>query len=291
MHESDSDKAVAAHLHRIRLEGKSARTVYDRGLTLKRVAAALLAYEPPVPLLDATPEDLYAWRAGLKVIDATVTCYASHVISFYRWAVKQGLIAVSPAADLPVPPPPKRQPHPIADADLASALATAPQPIRIWLVLAAWCGLRAKEIALLKADCIRLRDDVPNLRITHTATKGRTERTIPLHPFAVAELGKADLAPSGPVFRKATNGKPWTPWEVSKLCCTHLHLIGIADPLHSLRHWFVTRALEVDQNLRAAQELAGHANIQTTAGYAAVGGSALARTVNGIPSPLEREAS
>jgi len=277
-----SDRAVAAHLHRIRLEGKSPRTVYDRQLTLNRVAKAL-----PVPLLDATPEHLYEWRAGLKVIDATVTCYASHVISFYRWAVKQGLITVSPAQDLPVPPPPKRQPRPIADGDLAAALWSAPGLIRIWFLLACGCGLRAREIALLRADCLRLREDDPQLRIIHTATKGRKERVIPIPAFLLAELGEADLAPSGLVFRKV-DGKPFSPGEVSKLCCAHLHLIGIADTFHSLRHWYLSKAYAVEYNLRAVQELAGHANIQTTAGYAAIDGSALARTVNAIPSPLAR---
>src|SRR5258708_4632739 len=131
MTETASGKAVAAHLRHIRLEGKSARTVYDRELTLTRLAKAL-----PVPPLDATADDLYEWRAALEGLkDATVACYASSVISFYRWAVKRGLVPQNPAADLPVPPVPHREPHPIADADLRLALSSAPGLIPVWGLL------------------------------------------------------------------------------------------------------------------------------------------------------------
>src|SRR6266851_2574704 len=108
MHETDSEKAVAAHLRHIRLEGKSARTVYDRELTLNRLAKAL-----PVPLLEVTEDDLYEWRAALEDLkDATVACYASNVRSFYKWCAERGLIAADPARKIPVPPVPKRQPRP-----------------------------------------------------------------------------------------------------------------------------------------------------------------------------------
>src|SRR5258708_24422063 len=189
MNESASEKAVAALLRHIRIEGKSGRTVYDREITLNRLAKAL-----PVPLLEATADDLYEWRAALEGLkDATVACYASSVISFYRWAVKQGLAAQNPAGDRPVPPVPHREPHPIADADLTLALSSAPGLIRIWFLLACGCGLRAKEITLLRAECIRLREATPHLRITHTATKGRKERTVPVPGFMIGELQRPDL--------------------------------------------------------------------------------------------------
>lgn len=283
----NDEDVIGRHSERIDAEGKSGRTVYDRELTLRRLARAL-----GKPLLEATPEDLYKWRRGLKVADATVACYASNVISFYRWAVKEKLIAENPAEDLPVPPMPRRQPHPISEKDLARAIDSPARHryTRIWLVLAAWCGLRAKEIAFLRTDCIRLGESVPHLRITHSATKGRKERIIPLHPFVIAELAKVQLSRTGLAFR-SKDGKSYIPWDVSKICNDHLHGLGIADVLHSCRHRFLTRAYEVDRDLKAAQALAGHAHIQTTAGYAAIDGAALVKTVNAIPAPGEREAS
>ena len=279
------EEVIARHSQRIDAEGKSGRTIYDRQLTLRRLARALGR-----PLLEATPDDLYKWRRSLspRLADATVACYASNVISFYRWAVKEKLIAENPAEDLPVPPMPRRQPHPISEADLRRAIDTPADPrrphTRIWLVLAGWGGLRAKEIAFLRTDCIRLRETVPHLRITHSATKGRRERIVPLHPFLIAELGKAVLARTGLAFRDR-DGNGYTAWDVSKICNDHLHGLGIADVLHSCRHRFLTRAYEVDRDLKAAQALAGHAHIATTAGYAAIDGAALVKTVNAIPAP------
>lgn len=280
----NDEEVIELHKQRIDMEGKSDRTRYDRELTLKRLARSI-----GKPLLEATPGDLYKWRTGLsrRLSDATIACYASNVISFYRWAVKERLIAENPAEDLPIPPMPKRQPHPISEQDLQRAI-DAPakhRHTRIWLVLASYGGLRAKEIAFLRTDCIRLRETVPHLRITHSATKGHKERIVPLHPFAIAELGKAEVRPNGLAFRNQ-DGKAFIPWDVSKICNDHLHGLGIADTLHSLRHRFLTRAYEVNRDLKAAQALAGHAHIQTTAGYAAIDGAALVRTVNAIPSPL-----
>lgn len=275
----DNDAVTAAHLRHLRLKGRSDLTVYHRQRTLIRLSAVL-----PVPLLEATPGHLYEWRAALTVSGPTIAGYVSNVREFYGWCADRGLIAGNPAADLPVPALPRRQPHPIPEADLTAALDTASRRIRIWLVLAAWCGLRAKEIALLRADCIRIRDAYPHIRVVHDATKGRTERSVPVPPFAVAELAAADLFTEGMAFRRV-DGKPLRPWLVSKLCNEHLHAMGIADTLHSLRHRYLTQAYAVGHDIRVVQELAGHAHIQTTAGYAAADSSAFARTVAAIPAP------
>ena len=57
-------------------------------------------------------------------------------------------------------------------AALLSALDSAPPRIRLWLVLAAWCGLRAREIALLRAESIRLDAEPPFLIVSSESAKG-----------------------------------------------------------------------------------------------------------------------
>ena len=52
------------------------------------------------------------------------------------------------------------------------ALQLAPPRIRPWLVLAAWCGLRAKEIALLRAESVMTSARPPVLLVTAEATQG-----------------------------------------------------------------------------------------------------------------------
>jgi integrase/recombinase XerC len=283
---SEADnKVTAQHLRYLRNQGRSPVTMYHRHCTLVRLAAALGG----TPLLEATPDQMYAWRDSLNNLGpGTVYAYVSHVRAFYDWAVKQKLIDANPVADVPVPKLPRRHPRPITELELQHALDHAPGRVRIWLVLAAWCGLRAKEVALLQADNIHLYGE-PHLKVAFDATKGSTERTVPLHPYAVTELQRAELPAAGYVFRKL-DGSPVSPNLVSKLSNQHLHALGITDTFHSLRHRFGTRAYGAEFNLRSVQELLGHSNINTTAGYAAVDSTALARTVNAIPSP-EQEAS
>lgn len=278
------DKVTKEHEKYLKNKNRSGVTIYHRHCTLARLAAAL-----GVPLLEATPEQLYEWRDSLHLAPGTVYAYVSHVRAFYDWAVKAKLIPSNPVADVPVPKLPRRHPRPITETELQHAIDHAPGRVRVWLMLASMCGLRAKEIALLQADCIRLYDDHPHLKISFDATKGSTERIVPLHPYAVAELQHADLPAAGYVFRKLDD-TPITPNLVSKLSNQHLHALGITDTFHSLRHRFGTRAYGVEFNLRAVQELLGHSRIDTTAGYAAVDSTALSRTVNAIPAP-EREAS
>lgn len=279
----ESEQAVRAHIRHLELLGRSKLTVYHRRRALIRLAGSLA-----VALLDATAADLYEWRSSLTASDATIAGYVSHVREFYDFCVHRGFLPASPAAGIPVPPSPRREPRPISEKDLLRAVTNADGRVRIWLVLAGWCGLRAKEIALLRAESVRLRDERPSVRVTWDATKGRRERVIPLSAFVVSELEAAGLPATGLVFPRF-DGQPLRPWVVSKACNTYLHDHGIADTLHSLRHRFATQAYHVEHDLRTVQELLGHAHIQTTAGYAAVDREAFARTVNALPAPRRRK--
>src|SRR5258708_12733759 len=98
---SPTDKALRFHLRHLRLEGKSERTVYHREQVLLRLAAFL-----PVPLLDATPEQLYDWRVSLKLSDSTVCTYVSHVRMFYQSCLRPEPIPLHPAPPFPPPPLP-----------------------------------------------------------------------------------------------------------------------------------------------------------------------------------------
>lgn len=272
---------VRAHLHHLSMRGLApATTIYTRGNVLHRLEAVL----QPVPLLAATAADLAAWRASLTQAPSTIAGYISHVKSFYAWALAAGLITADPAAAIPVPKTPRRLPRPISEDALMHALECAPLRIRAWLVLAGWCGLRAKEIALLRGENIRLYDDSPVLLVASDATKGIRERVIPLSPFVTAELTAAGLRVRGLVFRKM-NGQPMPPWLVSKLANQHLHDCGIPDTLHSLRHRFLTMAYRGSHDLRLVMELAGHQSPTSTAGYTLLDPTEAVAAVNGLPVP------
>jgi integrase/recombinase XerC len=273
---------LRAHLDYLRLEGLAFSTIASRRRALARMAAAL----GPCPLLTAGPGDLLAWRAALAVGPGTVSGYVSHAHQFYAWAVSAGLIRANPAAGLPVPRRARRLPRPIGEADLMRAVACAPDRIRLWIVLAAWCGLRAKEIAYLRRENILLTARPPVILIASDATKGIRERAVPLSPFAIDEITAAMLPRRGWCFLRA-DGKPGpnTPARVSEIASQYLHDLGIAATLHMCRHWFGTTAYAYEHDLRVVQEMMGHADIRPTQGYADWDRPAAVATVESFPVP------
>jgi integrase len=279
----DDALVLREHLRWMQLLGRSEATVYARSRALQRLAAAIR----PVRLVYAGVAELHAWRAGLAVCDQTVQSYVSHARDFYDWMIEQDIRADNPADKLPVPPRPKMLPRPIGADDLAYALATAPRRIRPWLVLAAWCGLRAKEIALLRRENVLDTAAPPVLIVAVDATKGRrAERAIPLHPFALAELQRLPLPRAGWVFPRLDGQRgPNAPARISHVANRHLHEVGIDATIHQLRHWFGTETYRQCRDLRVVQELLGHASPETTAGYAAISREGAAAAVAALPVP------
>lgn len=284
----DSEAAVRSHSRHCRAKALSPATISARENILRRLAK----FTDPVPLTEVKLEDLERWRDSLTVKTDTAAGYISHIKAFYGWAASTGLMPLNPAAALPKPRVSRRLPRPIAEEDLAYALDCAPRRIRPWLVLAAWCGLRAKEIALLRGENILLRAKPPVLLIASDATKGRSERTIPLSTYAVAELAKSDLPLTGLCFRRVDGSNlPLRPWLISKICNRHLHDCGISSTLHALRHRFLSQVYANGHDLRVTQELAGHASPVTTAVYAAWDRAGAAAAVEAIPSPYGNPAA
>ena len=275
-------EAIAAHLDWLRLRGLSAGTLWARQRALARMTVLL-----PCPLLEASPEDLLAWRRGLQLSPHAVRSYVSHAHQFYAWALAEGLVAANPAAGLPVPRRGRTVPRPVGEPELMLALAAAPPRVRPWLVLAGWAGLRAREIAFLRRENVLEQAPSPVIRVVAGATKGADERVVPMSRFVVAELGPV-LPARGWVFVRLNGRGPNQPWTVSHLANAHLHGCGITATLHQLRHRFGTEAYRVGKDLRAVQELLGHRDPASTAGYAAPAAPAAVEAVEGIPVPPPR---
>lgn len=289
------DNAVTAHLSYLEQRGHTEASVYARWRALTRLRAWLAAYaDIPGPesgradkshlrravaevglragdLLTATAADLAAWRASLTTGPGATVNYVSHVQNFYAWCIEQGLRGDNPAAGLPVPRLPRRLPRPIREDDLMRALAAAGDRVRPWLILAVCCGMRAREIALLRRENVLDTDRDPAIRIAAAATKGHTERIVPLPAVALAELRRAGLPASGWVFRRR-DGRPGPvrPHLVSQLTNRALHRSGTPATLHQLRHLYLTLVQRERHDLRLTQHLAGHASPATTAIYTEV---------------------
>jgi site-specific recombinase XerD len=248
---------VHQHLDYLRRKNCSPRTRHDREGALRRLAAYL-----DKPLVEATAEDLDSWQSSLRVSISAIATYTSHVASFYRWALEQGHLDSDPATLLPRPRIPRRFPRPIPEQDLRVAITCATEPLRTWLVLAAYCGLRAGEIARMETYDVSNEGDIWTLLVRG---KGDRERFVPL-PVAIRSVLAAHMTGGGPMFRRP-DGRPFTPDGVSEKASDHLHGLGQPHTLHTLRHRFATRLFGLSKDIRVTQEMLGHASPSTTAIY------------------------
>jgi integrase len=271
---------ITRHLEHMRQRGLAGTTIYQRRRALSRLAQYLGG-----AVCEATAGELLEWRAQLTMGDDAIVAYVSHVREFFAWAAAAGLVDANPAEGLPVPRLGRRLPRPIGETDLMYAVQTAPPRIRPWLVLAGWAGLRAKEIARLRRTAVLEHASPPGLLIETDATKGRTERFVPMSAFVLAELVPV-LPASGWVFpRRDGLPGPNQPHTVSHLANEHLHSLGITETLHQLRHRFGSGTYAVKRDLRVVQELLGHKYVTSTAGYAAFDNADAVAAVEALPAP------
>lgn len=262
---TDNCVVISEFIEHLTLRGKSPRTQEVYRHTLQRLSSWLTLRDRT--LMDATSDDIQAWRASLTVSPNSVASYGVAVRSFYAWARRRGL-RDDPTLDLYLPSPERGLPRPIGEDDLELAITTAPRRVRPWLVLAGYAGLRAHEIAGLRRDRILNTAEPPVIMV---GGKGGKWRTVPLSPYVWTELLAHGLPNRGHVFPRH-DGKPGPnhPGIVSRLCNDHLHGLGLDDTLHACRHRFATRALAAaGGNLRVVQELLGHSSPSTTQIYTA----------------------
>ena len=138
------------------------------------------------------------------------------------------------------------------------------------------CGLRISEALSLTGADVPLG---PSLRVTGKGSKTRIVPVLPQVGQAIAAYaGELPFAvdPEEPLFR-AKRGGPFSPRHAQALMQRLRGRLGLpasATP-HALRHSFATHLLGAGADLRAIQELLGHASLSTTQRYTAVDAAAL----------------
>ena len=282
---------IENHLAWARQRGLRETTLYARRNYLRQVHACV-----GVPLLAATRSELETWYASLTTISLESRgVLLSNVRSFYRWAARFDLISIDPTVRLDAPVRRRRRlPRPIGEDALTQAMDSANGRIRPWLYLAAFAGFRACEVSRLRVEDVHADTDPPVLIVQDG--KGGKSRVVPLHRAVAASLDESDLPASGYLFRHRGGGTPVTTGTpgtaaanvsarlVSELANRHLRATRCGATFHQLRHRFGTMIYAGTRDLRLTQELLGHSNPSTTAGYAAWSPSHGVTAVNGLPA-------
>lgn len=202
----------------------------------------------------------------------------SAIRTFLRWAVRGGRLEVSPADRIDNPKRPKDLPRPVS-VDEAVALCQAPdegspEGIRDGAVveLLYASGLRISELCQLDLLDVDLRSE--QVRVLG---KGKKERTVPFHAAAKAALiryldaARPNLvrSPAETAFFLGDRGARYHDRVARRLLARLGVEVGARGRVHphKLRHAFATHLLEGGADLRAIQELLGHASLGTTQKY------------------------
>jgi len=259
----DNATLIRSHIRHLRNRQLRDETIRHRRLVLTRIAGEL-----PRPLERTTLADLEDWRdAALRTMKpSSVKTYCSHVSAFFTWAHRYAGLEDNPAAELVAPRVHRGRPRPMPDDELTLALACARGQIRAMLVSAAFLGLRAGEVAKLDAAAITR---TGKGYLVEVVGKGGRSRTLPCPREVVEELRPFMRGKSGPIFRDQA-GRPLSAAYASVLMNRFLHGIGITSSAHTLRHAYGTSIYGLSQgDIRLVQDLLGHADPATTAGYVA----------------------
>jgi len=199
----------------------------------------------------------------------------SAVRRFFAFLVREGIVASNPAVHVQAPKPSRRLPATLDTDQVARLLALDGDDgltvrDRAILELLYSSGLRLAELVGL--DLLDLDLDDRTVRVTG---KGDKTRVLPVGRRAVEAL-RSWLARRGEIARvgeqavfvsqRGTRVAPRTVQQRLKAWVKRQGT-GISIHPHMLRHSFATHLLESSRNLRAVQELLGHASISTTQVY------------------------
>ena len=232
-----------------------------------------------------TPADVRAFMAARRA-DGTGSRSLMRGLagarSFARFLERNGKGKVAALAAVRAPTAPKTLPKPlpasaakrVTETELRAGEAREPWVIArdaAVLGLLYGAGLRISEALGLKVKDFAAGSDA----LTVTG-KGRKTRMVPLLPQVVKLIDNyiarcPNLPPDGPLFIGARGG-PLSPRVVQLAMATLRGALGLPDSAtpHALRHSFATHLLARGGDLRAIQELLGHASLSTTQIYTAV---------------------
>ena len=270
----------AAHLARDRR--RSAHTVRAYQATAERLVAFLQAHwglrVDAAALARVSAVDLRAFLAARRA-EGLGNASAARELS----AVRGFLAFAAPGADMPRLRGPRVKPgvpRPVSpDEALALAGAVADAAIEPWIGTRDWAlllllygaGLRIGEAIALPASVLPLGE---TLAVTGKREKTRIVPLLPQVRDAVAAYAAQQpwvLDPGEPLFRGARGGA-LSPGVVRKAVQAARATLGLGDRTtpHALRHSFATHLLGRGADLRALQELLGHASLSSTQVYTAV---------------------
>jgi len=283
----DGDQAlVEKYLEYVRVEKRLAdRTVELYSLDLARLRECAAA--AGVALLDVQTAHVRRWVAQMHGAGRSgrgIALILSGWRGLYTWLGRHGRVPSNPVQDVRAPRSPRPLPKALGVDDamqLADHLDAEADPLlevrdAALVELLYGCGLRVGELVGLDAvasTAARGWIDMESAE-AHVLGKGSKRRTVPVGSKAMEALRdwidvRAQVAGGDPALFIGIRGKRLSAQSVWLRLKQRSMRAGLAVPVHPhmLRHSFASHVLQSSGDLRAVQELLGHANIATTQVY------------------------
>lgn len=261
-------------------QGASPRTIEAYRRDLERLAeyARAKGLAAPLDLTSRTLRDFVYELKDLGLSPASIRRGISAIRTYFRFLLAEGHVVRDPSERLETPKRWRTLPEVLSVEEVGKLLAspTLDDPLvfrdRAMLELAYGAGLRVSEWITLG-----LRDVMLDEGLVRVFGKGSKERLVPIGRSAIAAVAVyvRELRPrlekgggKGILFLNA-RGEPLTRMGAWKILRRHVERAGITKHVspHTLRHSFATHLLEGGADLRAVQEMLGHADISTTQIY------------------------
>ena len=285
--DADPEGLVEAFLRAVAVRGGSAATARSYRSDLRQFLEWLADRRLPLMAVDRRAVRAFAGALGRRgYAPATMARKLSALRGLCRFLVERGALPADPAALLPGPRKQRRLPRSLRPSEidrLLTAVEATPGPLgdrdRAVSELLYGCGLRSQELVDLDLDDLRF--DGPELVVNG---KGGKARVVPVGEAAVGAVtayldrarGRLRGAAASPALLLTRSGRRLLTSDIRRLLVHYCRSAGLdeASP-HMLRHAYATHMLERGADLRAIQELLGHASVSTTQVYTHVSGAHL----------------
>ena len=288
-------RAYLDHLQHARRASAHTAANYGRDL------ATLLDLAGGMPLDAIRSHDVRRFAAqlhGRGLSGRSLARMLSAWRGFYRYLARHHGHGENPVLGIRAPKAARRLPHALSPDEAARLMQTgdaAPLAVRDKAILELFysSGLRLAELTGLTCDCLSLAD--ATVRVTG---KGDKTRIVPVGRHALAAIG--DWLPHRARLARADeaalfvgrNGDRLSPRAVQarlRHWSLRLGLPAMVHP-HMLRHSFASHILQSSADLRAVQEMLGHASISTTQVYTHLDFQHLARAYDAAHPRARRRA-
>jgi integrase/recombinase XerD len=260
--------------------GHSAHTIeaYQRDLTRLAQFAASKGIDDPRTITTPLLREFVFLLKDLGLSGATIRRTISAVRTWFDFLLSEGVVAHDPSDRLETPKRWRTLPEVLSVDEVTRLLETPSVDERLaWrdralLELAYGAGLRVSELCALAVADLLLTDG-----LVRAFGKGRKERLVPIGRTVIGAVsvyvhttrGELDRGNSRGHLLLNARGEPLSrvgAWGIVKKRTRQAGITRRVSP-HTLRHSFATHLLEGGADLRAVQEMLGHADLSTTQIY------------------------